>query len=142
MKLRKKYTAVIGMLICMFFFVGMAGKGSAAEVKIVSIDTGKVFESHPAFIEAMNAFQMQMGEAQKQIDGIENEEEKTSVQMHIQQQMRALAAQMQDSAFKKMKEDIQKFAKKKGYTYIVDSNALIAGGKDVTEELIKSFKTE
>ncbi|MCM8777967.1 MAG: OmpH family outer membrane protein [Candidatus Omnitrophica bacterium] len=138
-KLGKKYMVFVVMVSFLFFFLCMAGRSSAADIKIVSIDTGRVFESHPAFREAMEKFQTQAGEMQKKIEGIENEEEKTNAQIQMQQQMRVVAMQLQEEAFNKMKEDVGKYAKKKGYTYVVDQNALIAGGKDITEEVIASF---
>ncbi|MCX8082474.1 MAG: OmpH family outer membrane protein [bacterium] len=129
-----------GVVILCVSFLGLALKGYAADVKIVSIDTGKVFEAHPAFKEAMEKFQAQAGEMQKKLEGIENEEEKKNAQIQMQMELRTLAMNLQEEAFNKMKDDVQKFAKKKGYTYVVDKNALIAGGKDVTEELLASFE--
>ena len=43
------------MLICMLFFVGMAGKVPQRSENCFN-RYGKSVESHPAFIEAMNAF--------------------------------------------------------------------------------------
>ncbi|MDD3726121.1 MAG: OmpH family outer membrane protein [Candidatus Ratteibacteria bacterium] len=140
MKLGKRYVGMLVVFACLFFFIGLAGNSDAADIKIVSINTGKVFEAHPALKEAIEKFQTQAGEMQKQIEGIESEEEKSNAQMQMQQQMRELAMNLQEEAFNKMKEDVQKFAKKKGYTYVVDQNALIAGGKDITEEVIASFE--
>ncbi len=39
----------------------------------------------------------------------------------------------------KIREDIQKIAKQKGYKYVMDSNALLAGGEDVTEEILQAI---
>lgn len=138
-KLERKW--VLGAVMVFCFFLGLVGNGSAADIKIVSINTGKVFESHPAFKEAMEKFQTQAGEMQKKIEGIENEEEKKNAQIQMQMQMRELAMNLQEEAFNKMKNDVEKYAKKKGYTYVVDQNALIAGGKDITEEVIASFRS-
>ena len=138
-RVERKYVFAV-VALCLFFFIGFAGRSNAADIKIVSIDTGRVFEAHPAFKEAMGKFQAQAQEMQKKIEGIENEEEKANAQIQMQQQMRQLAMELQEEAFNKMKADVQKLAKKKGYTYVVDQNALIAGGQDITEEVINSFK--
>jgi Skp family chaperone for outer membrane proteins len=111
---------------------------SAAEIRIVSIDTQRVFSGHPAFHEAMGKFQVQIEDMQKKLEGMD-EEAKGMAQQMMQQQMQNLGMQLQEEAFGRMKADVQKFAKKKGYTYIVDSNMLIVGGKDVTEEVLASF---
>jgi len=136
----KQWSAGLVVLVGLFFFLCPVKEGRAADIKIVSIDTSKVFEAHPAFKEAMGKFQAQVQEMQKKIEGIEKEEEKTKAQIEMQQQMRQIATDLQEEAFNKMKADVQKLAKKKGYTYVVDQNALIAGGQDITEEVINSFK--
>ena len=41
-----------------------------------------------------------------------------------------------------MKEDVQKFYKKKGYTYVIGQNALIADNKGITEKVIALFEKE
>ncbi len=126
--------AVLSLFVAGFF----AGAGDAAEIKIVSIDTQRVFAEHPAFHEAMAKFQTQMQDIQKKIEEMK-EEEKATAQQIYQYQMQQLGMQLQEEAFSKMKADVQKFAKKKRYTYVVDSNMLIVGGKDITEEVLASF---
>ncbi len=132
-----KGTALIALL-CLLVAGCFAGTGDAADIKIVSIDTQKVFSEHPAFQEAMGKFQAQIQEMQKKIEEMK-EEDRGPAQQMFQQQMQQLGMQLQEEAFNKMKADVQKFAKKKGYTYVVDSNMLIVGGKDVTEEVRASF---
>jgi len=137
---KKQWSIGLVVLVGLFFFLCSVKDGRAADIKIVSINTSKVFEAHPAFKEAMEKFQAQVQEMQKKIEGIKNEEEKNNAQIAMQQQMRQLAMDLQEEAFNKMKADVQKLAEKKGYTYVVDQNALIAGGQDITEEVINSFK--
>lgn len=125
-------------LLCLFIAGSFAAAGSAAEIKIVSIDTQRVFGEHPAFKEAMGKFQAQIQEMQKKIEEMD-EESKGAAQQMMQHQMQQLGMQLQEEAFGKMKADVQKIAKKKGYDYVVDVNMLIVGGKDVTEEVLASF---
>lgn len=134
---RRKGITVISLL-CLFFMGCLVLSGDAAEIKIVSIDTQRVFGEHPAFQEAMAKFQAQIQEVQKKIEEMK-EEEKGAAQQMFQYQMQQVGMELQKEAFSKMKADVQKFAKKKGYTYVIDSNMLIAGGTDVTEEVIASF---
>jgi len=112
---------------------------NAAEIKIVSMDVGRVFESHPAFKEAMEKFQAQLQDMKKKIDEAE-EGSREMIQQVMQQQMQQLGMQLQEEAFEKMRADVTKLAKEKKYDYVVDNNVLIVGGKDITEEVMASFE--
>jgi Skp family chaperone for outer membrane proteins len=132
-----KGLAFVGIL-SLFVAENFAIDSSADEIKIVSMDTQRVFGEHPAFRDAMGKFQKQMQEMQKKVDEADEESKGTAQQM-MQMQMQQLGMQLQEEAFSKMKVDVQKIAKEKGYDYVIDSNMLIVGGQDITEEVIASF---
>jgi len=132
-------TAVFAALLCMFAAMMFAGECSAAEIKIVSMDTNRVFEAHPAFKEAMEKFQTQLQDMKKKIDEAE-EGSKETLQQVMQQQIQQLGMQLQEEAFEKMRADVTKLAKEKKYDYVVDNNVLIVGGNDITEEILAAFK--
>ncbi len=127
------------VLLCLLAAGMVATVCNAAEIKIVSVDTNRVFESHPAFKEAMEKFQTQLQDMKKKIDEAE-EGSKEMVQQVMQQQMQQLGMQLQEEAFEKMRADVTKLAKEKKYDYVVDNNVLIVGGKDITEEVLASFE--
>jgi Skp family chaperone for outer membrane proteins len=56
-----------------------------------------------------------------------------------QQQFQQRAQKLQRDALDELRRDIQKIASDKGYTYVMDSNVLLAGGEDVTEEVMKEI---
>ncbi len=128
-------TALLSLSIAGFF----AGTGNAAGIRIVSIDTRRVFEAHPAFKEAMEKFQAQIQEMQKKIEEAD-EESKGEMQQMMQQQLQQLGMELQEEAFNRMRVDVQKIAKEKKYGYVIDSNMLISGGSDITEEILASFE--
>jgi Skp family chaperone for outer membrane proteins len=129
---------VFAAFVCLFIAGSFAITVSAGETKIVSMDTHRVFGEHPAFREAMGKFQKQVQEMQKKVDEADEESKATAQQM-MQMEMQQLGMQLQEEAFSKMKADVQKIAKEKGYDYVVDSNMLIVGGEDITEEILASF---
>ena len=59
--------------------------------------------------------------------------------MRVTQQFQQRSRELQAQAVEKIREDIQKIAKQKGYKYVMDSNALLAGGEDVTEEILQAI---
>ena len=109
-----------------------------SDIKIVTVDIQRVVRMHPAFQEAMQEYQRKLQEFQRQMEEIE-EDERAMMQQLLQQQMQQLGMQLQDRAFDKMQEDVRAFAKDNGYDYIFDSSVLLAGGIDVTEELLESL---
>jgi len=59
--------------------------------------------------------------------------------LRVTQQFQQRSRELQAQAVEKIREDIQKIAKQKGYKYVMDSNALLAGGEDVTEEILQAI---
>ncbi|MBN1445249.1 MAG: OmpH family outer membrane protein [Candidatus Omnitrophica bacterium] len=129
------------VLLCLLGSGIFATVCNGAEIQIVSVDTNRVFESHPAFKEAMEKFQIQLQDMKKKIDEAE-EGSKEMVQQVMQQQMQQLGMQLQEEAFEKMRADVTKLAKEKKYDYVVDNNVIIVGGKDITEEVLASFEKD
>jgi Skp family chaperone for outer membrane proteins len=41
-----------------------------------------------------------------------------------------------------MRKDVKKIAEKKGFNYVMDTNVLIVGGKDITEDVLSELKKE
>lgn len=112
---------------------------SMCEMKIVSIDTNKALEAHPAFKEAVLKFKGYQQEMQKKLRETEKEQQPVA-QQQLKQQLEQVGGQLQKEAFSEMKKDVQQQAEEKGYDYVLDDSMLIAGGRDVTEEIIKSFE--
>ena len=104
--------------------------------KIVTISAAEVIENHPAFIKVQQTLQNEIEEIQKQMEGM-TEEELQSTQ--IQFQMRS--QELQEEAIDTVLEDIQKAAETKGYKYVMDENAILAGGEDVTKEIMEMINS-
>jgi len=116
-----------------------AAAQEGGDITIVAIDTDKILEVHPAFIEAKKKFETEVQGIQKKL-GTMNQEEQLQAQQKMQQDLQQRGQDLQKSALQEMKQDIQKIADEKGYDYVVDSNLLIVGGKNVTEEVLTALK--
>ena len=108
--------------------------GDAEKERIVTVNINQLMEKHPAFDEARQTLQREARELKKQVEG-KSQQAQQGAQQQFQQRSRELQAQAVD----KIREDIQKIAKQKGYKYVMDANALLAGGEDVTEEILQAI---
>ena len=122
-------------LLAAFFTVVTTAGVSAENLNIVSVDTARIMERHPAFVEAQQTFQGEMQQMQQQLQGM-GEEEQMMAQQMMQQQLQQRGQELQQEAMDKVRDDIATIAGEKGYEYVVDSNALLVGGKDITEEVM------
>ncbi len=134
---------VLGIFVCgiivvlvLVFCILMTFK---SRVNIASVDLSKIINEHPAMEEAMKNFQKELDNQQKKYDKLKDEE-KAKEQQKIQQEMTQLAIQMQQNVVKTAIGDVERIAKKNGYNYVIDKNALIVGGKDITDEVLKELK--
>jgi Skp family chaperone for outer membrane proteins len=124
-------------LVAAFFtMAGVAGvsAGDAENDKIVTVNTNQIIQKHPAFLEARQTLQREAQQIQQQMEG-KSQQEKQAAQQQFQQR----AQKLQKDALDKVRKDIQKIAADKGYQYVMDANVVLAGGKDVTEEILKEI---
>ncbi|MCF8036118.1 MAG: OmpH family outer membrane protein [Desulfobacteraceae bacterium] len=111
--------------------------GDAENIEIVTVNTNEIMQSHPAFKKAQQTLR---GEAQKMQQQMQ--EKGKQQQRAAQQQLQQRSRELQQNAMDEVRADIQKIAKEKGYEYVMDQNALISGGKDVTDEILEEIKTD
>ena len=107
-------------------------------VSIVTVDIQEVFQAHPAFADAQQQIQKEVAMKKKELDGMKKGDRQMA-QRQIQQQLQQKNRQLQEEAFDKVQKDIRKIARQKGYDYVVNSDMMIAGGKDVTGEIMKAL---
>ena len=132
----------IGFVAVIIMTAGITAVNAEEEaMDIVAIDTARILELHPAFMDAQQTFQNEMQEMEHQLREM-GEEEQMMAQQIMQQQLQARGQELQQQAMSEVRDDIQKVAEEKGYKYVVDANALLVGGKDITEEVIEAMDLE
>jgi outer membrane protein len=124
------------LAVVLFAMAGVTGgcAGDAKNDKIVTVNTQQIIQKHPAFLEAQQTLQKEAQQIQQQMEGKGQQERQVA-----QQQFQQRAQKLQRDALDELRRDIQKIASDKGYTYVMDSNVLLAGGEDVTEEVMKEI---
>lgn len=113
--------------------------GSSA--KIASADMEKVMGAHPAFKDAMTSFQKEITAMQDRLEKM-TDEEKAKEQQKMSQMIQQIGLRLQEEALNKVSSDIETVAKRKGYSYVVEKNVLLAGGKDITEDVLTFLKNQ
>ncbi len=126
------------------FFIATISERAVAspgDMQIFTMDTQRVMEAHPAFLEAVEEYQQMIEEFQGRLEEA-GEEEQMFLQQIMQQQLQQQGAELQQRAFDRMQEDVRKFAEEKGYGYVIDSNVMIVGGTEITDEVLESIGVE
>ncbi|MBN1445405.1 MAG: OmpH family outer membrane protein [Candidatus Omnitrophica bacterium] len=113
--------------------------GSSA--KIATADMEKVMNVHPAFKEAMTSFQKEITAMQERLEKMTGEEREKE-QQKMSQMIQQIGLRLQEEALAIVTEDLETVAKRKGYAYVVDKSVLIAGGKDITEDVLNFLKNQ
>ncbi|MCM8761978.1 MAG: OmpH family outer membrane protein [Candidatus Omnitrophica bacterium] len=132
---------LVGILLVVAIVILIFGVVNSRKVAIASVDMEKIVNAHPAMQEAIITFQRELSNMQKQLDNMK-EEEKVRQQQKIQQEISQIAMKLQDEAMDKVKKDVEKVAKSKGYTYVIDKNAIFVGGKDITDDILTVLKKQ
>ena len=107
------------------------------------VDYRKAMASHPDYASASNEMQKAMQEAQMRFEADtanKSDEEKAKAmqqaQMELQQKEQDLLAGIQ----KKVHAAVKQVAEAKGLSVVLDKNAVVYGGQDITDDVVKKFK--
>ncbi|MFW6236998.1 MAG: OmpH family outer membrane protein [Desulfosudaceae bacterium] len=124
-----------GLILALVALAGSNGVWAEdADIDIVTVDINEIMTQHPALEEAQQTLQREAQQMQGQLEG-QGEQGEQEQQM-AQQQLQQRSTELQMEALDKVKTEIRKIAAEKGYTYVMEKNALLAGGRDVTDEVI------
>ena len=133
---KKLKNASAALLLALFV---TAQPASAQEGEIAKIDTNRVLEVHPAFVEAQVEFEERLMEMQQELETMP-EEEQLEAQQRLEAEIQELGMRLQEEALDELRNDLQEFADERGYDYVMDSTLLLVGGVDVTEEVIDNLQ--
>lgn len=113
----------------------------SGDTRIASVDMDRIVSSHPAMQEAIIIFQKEISDRQRQLNKMNNKEKQEN-QQKMQQEISQIAMRLQKEAMDKIIKDIEKIANKKGYRVVMDKNAVITGGKDITDEVLAILRQQ
>ena len=126
------------MMVCALGLV--AGCGSSDKVGVVNTEK-IVQESNKAkdLNKEMEAKQKEITDRLAQVQGTQSEEEFHNTQMNAQQELQ-IFGQAKSKEFKAYLEyNIQSVAKEKELTVVANDQAIMTGGIDITEDVIKKM---
>ena len=133
-----KRMATGAMMVCALGLV--AGCGSSDKVGVVNTEK-IVQESNKAkdLNKEMEAKQKEITDRLAQVQGTQSEEEFHKTQMNAQQELQ-IFGQAKSKEFKAYVEsNIQSVAKEKELTVVANDQAIMTGGIDITEDVIKKM---
>ena len=133
-----KRMATGAMMVCALGLV--AGCGSSDKVGVVNTEK-IVQESNKAkdLNKEMEAKQKEITDRLAQVQGTQSEEEFKNTQKNAQQELQ-IFGQAKSKEFKAYVEsNIQSVAKEKELTVVANDQAIMAGGIDITEDVIKKM---
>ena len=130
MKSMWKRMATGAMMVCALGLV--AGCGSSEKVGVVNTEK-LVQESH----KEMEAKQKEVTDRLAQVQGTQTEEQFQQTQLNAQQELQ-IYGQAKGKEFKAYVEsNIQAVAKEKELTVVANDQAIVSGGVDITEDVLK-----
>ena len=131
-----KRMATGAMMVCALGLV--AGCGSSDKVGVVNTEK-IVQESNKDLNKEMEAKQKEITDRLAQVQGTQSEEEFHNTQMNAQQELQ-IFGQAKSKEFKAYVEsNIQSVAKEKELTVVANDQAIMTGGIDITEDVIKKM---
>lgn len=120
-----------------------SGSASAASSSVGVVDYRKAMVSHPDFASANSEMQKAGQEAQMRFEANsanKSEEEKAKLmqeaQMELQQKEQALLTGIQG----KVDAAVKQTAEAKGLSVVISKEAVVYGGQDITDDVIKKLK--
>ena len=149
-KLQKTQVKIFCVALALVFIGSVVALGlsqlgtstaSAASSSVGVVDYRKVMMSHPDYASASNEMQKAMQEAQMRFEADnanKSDEEKAmqQAQMELQQKEQDLISGIQQ----KIDDAVKQVAEAKGLSVVIDKSAVVYGGQDITDDVMKKFK--
>lgn len=152
MKLEKKHIRIFSVLIAIVFVgscvaigvsqMGTSGVASAASSAVGKIDYRQAMSQSPDLQAADEQMQQAVEEAKQDFEeksaGMSDQEKQDyyqQTQTRLQQKQQALIDPIQ----KKIEAEVKAVAEAKGLSVVLDSNAVVYGGQDITQDVIRKL---
>ena len=151
-QLEKKQVKIISVIIAVIFIgsvVALAltqsgGVASAAGTTSVGVvDREQILTQHPKNEEIETQMRAAIAEVQKDFEeksqGM-NDQEKQDYYRQCQQRLQQKQAELTDPILKSVDEAIQKTADARGLSIVIEKAAVVYGGQDITQDVIKKIE--
>jgi len=148
-KLQKKQVKIVSVLIALAFVgsvVAMAltqfgpNMASAASSNVGVVDYSQIMSQHPQVQAASNEMQTAVQEAQKEFEEKSanmNDNEKRDYYTQTQQRLQQKNQELMEPITKSVEDSVKKVAEQKGLSVVLDKGAVVYGGVDITQDVLK-----
>ena len=148
-KLVSLFVAAIFVLGCFALSLTQSGFGRVAsaassESAIGVVNYQMLVAQSPDMDGVRNAMKTEIENAQKDFaekSKAMNDQEKQRYYTQTQERLENKQKEMMDPVLKKIEEKIQKIAKKKGLSVVVEKSTVVFGGVDITDEVAKALQS-
>ena len=148
-KLQKKQVKIVSVLIALAFVgsvVAMAltqvgpNMASAASSNVGVVDYSQIMSQHPTVQAASSEMQTAVQEAQKEFEEKSanmKDNEKRDYYTQTQQRLQQKNQELIEPITKNVEESVKKVAEQKGLSVVLDKGAVVYGGVDITQDVLK-----
>lgn len=148
-KLVSLFVAAIFVLGCFALSLTQSGFGRVAsaassESAIGVVNYQMLVAQSPDMDGVRNAMKTEIENAQKDFaekSKVMNDQEKQRYYTQTQERLENKQKELMDPVLKKIEENIQKIAKKKGLSVVVEKSTVVFGGVDITDEVAKALQS-
>ena len=150
-KLQKKQVKIFCVALALVFIGSVVALGlsqlgtstaSAASSSVGVVDGRKVLTSLPDYAAASNEMQQALQEAQMRFEADtanKSDEEKAKAMQQAQMELQKKEQELMAGIEKKI-DAVKQVAEAKGLSVVIDKSAVVYGGQDITDDVIKKLK--
>ncbi len=151
-KLQKKQVKIFCVALALVFIGSVVALGlsqlgtstaSAASSSVGVVDGRKVLTSLPDYAAASNEMQQALQEAQMRFEADtanKSDEEKAKAMQQAQRELQKKEQELMAGIEKKIDDAVKQVAEAKGLSVVIDKSAVVYGGQDITDDVIKKLK--
>ena len=148
-KLQKKQVKIVSILIALAFVGSVMAMAltqfgpnmvSAASSNVGVVDYSQVMNQHPKVQAASTEMQTAVQEAQKEFEEKSanmNDNEKRDYYTQTQQRLQQKNQELMEPITKSVEESVKKVAEQKGLSVVLEKGAVVYGGVDITQDVLK-----
>ena len=145
----KKNVKMIAIVIAASFLLGVAGlavtqtshvSAAAPASNVGVVNYQMVVQQHPDLAKVQSTMQTESESAKKEFDAKAaslGDKEKQEYFMQLQQRLQLKNQELMVPIFNKVDAVIKEVSDSKGLSIVVDKNAVIYGGQDITDDCVK-----
>lgn len=150
LKIQKKQVKIVSMVVAIFFLLGIVGlaltqtsksyaaPSSSSSVGVVNYQ--QIMGQHPDMAAAQAAMKTEVDAAQKDFDAKSagmNDTEKKDYYAQLQQRLSGKQQELIGAINDKVTAAIKSVADAKGIAVVLDKGAVVYGGQDITDDVLK-----